>query len=143
MNRMSDAPPRAFTVRAVVLGLALALPIAWLTPWNDWFLRNAFLYNNYLPAIVTGVLLMLALVVNPLLGARRLQRGELTVVTALLLVIGGVVSSGFIRYWPIAVAGPRATCWATFWRLTRSLWRSVSTMAPIMATSRTRPAAWK
>ena len=109
----SDAPtapatpqPRAFTVRAVALGVALALPIAWLTPWNDWFLRNAFLYNNYLPAIVTGVLLVIALVVNPLLGARRLQRGELAVVTALLLVIGGVVSSGLMRYWPIAVAGP-------------------------------------
>ncbi len=103
---MSDAPPRAFTVRAVVLGLALALPIAWLTPWNDWFLRNAFLYNNYLPAIVTGVLLVLGMVVNPLLGRRRLQRGELAVVTSLLLVIGGVVSSGLIRYWPIAVVTP-------------------------------------
>ena len=29
------------------------------------------------------------------------------------------------------------------WRLTPGLWRSVSTMAPIMATSSTSPAAWK
>ena len=42
-----------------------------------------------------------------------------------------------------AVAGVRATCSAMFWRLTPDLWRRVSTMAPIMATSRIRPAAWK
>ena len=43
----------------------------------------------------------------------------------------------------IAVAGVRATCAAIDWRLTPSLWRSVSTIAPIMATSSTRPAIWK
>src|SRR5690606_35748738 len=35
----------------------------------------------------------------------------------------------------IAVAGVRATWAAMLWRLTPALWRSVSTMAPIMATS--------
>ena len=43
----------------------------------------------------------------------------------------------------IAVAGVRATCAGTDWRLTPSLWRSVSTMAPTMATSSTRPEIWK
>src|SRR6266508_1111129 len=43
----------------------------------------------------------------------------------------------------IAVALPRATCRLMFWRLTLGLWRSVSTIAPIMATSSTTPAAWK
>src|SRR5690242_17937912 len=41
------------------------------------------------------------------------------------------------------VAGPRRTWSATTWRFTPGLWRSVSTMAPIMATSSTMPAAWK
>ena len=37
----------------------------------------------------------------------------------------------------------RATCWLMSCRFTPSLWRSVSTMAPTIATSRTSPAAWK
>src|SRR5882724_9813348 len=41
----------------------------------------------------------------------------------------------------IADALVRATWSATFWRLAFGLWCSVSTMAPIMATSRTSPAA--
>src|SRR6266545_812357 len=43
----------------------------------------------------------------------------------------------------IAVALVRATCSATFCRFTFSRWRSVSTIAPTMATSSTSPAAWK
>src|ERR1700722_10933049 len=43
----------------------------------------------------------------------------------------------------MAVALVRATCSATFCRLTLGLWRNVNTMAPTMATSRTRPEAWK
>src|SRR5690606_2053608 len=43
----------------------------------------------------------------------------------------------------MAVSRVRATCCAMSWRLTPGLWRSVRTMAPIMATSSTRPDAWK
>ena len=41
------------------------------------------------------------------------------------------------------VAGPRATCAEIDWRLTFSRWRSVKTMAPIIAVSRIMPAPWK
>ena len=50
------------------------------------------------------------------------------------------------QYWKLydtAVAGVRATWTAIDCRLTYSRWRSVSTIAPTMATSRTRPATWK
>src|SRR4029079_13638311 len=49
------------------------------------------------------------------------------------------------RTWRIAIAVSwvRATWLSMFWRLTWGLWRSVSTMAPTMATSSTMPAAWK
>ena len=43
----------------------------------------------------------------------------------------------------IALARLRATWSAMFCRRTLGLCCSVSTMAPIMATSRTTPAAWK
>src|SRR5262249_19622380 len=49
------------------------------------------------------------------------------------------------RTWRISIAvfGVRATWSAMVWRLTPGLWRSVSTIAPIIATSSTTPAAWK
>src|SRR5438876_260235 len=43
----------------------------------------------------------------------------------------------------IEAARVRPTWAAMFWRLTPGLWRSVSTIAPIIATSSTSPAAWK
>src|SRR4051812_14667196 len=43
----------------------------------------------------------------------------------------------------IAIALVRAFWTLMSWRLTLALWRSVSTMAPIIATSSTRPASWK
>ena len=49
---------------------------------------------------------------------------------------------GFTSFSSIALAGSRYICASTFWRLTSERWRSVSTIAPIMATSRIRPASW-
>src|SRR5262245_12586389 len=56
---------------------------------------------------------------------------------------GTMASPGRTLTTSTAVALPRATWAAIDWRLTPSLWRSVRTMAPIMATSRIRPAPWK
>jgi len=102
----APAPRRAFSVRAVAIGILLALALAWLAPWNDWFLRNAYLFNNFLPPVVSALLLLVAVVVNPLLGRRRLARGELAVIAALVLAAGGLSSIGFARYWTIAVTAP-------------------------------------
>lgn len=96
---------RACTVRAVLLGLAFSAGLAWLTPVNDWLLGNTPLYNNYNPCIVTAIALLLALVVNPLLGRRRLHAGELVVVVALTLAVGGVVSGGLMRRHTAIMAG--------------------------------------
>src|SRR5260370_15585683 len=43
----------------------------------------------------------------------------------------------------IASSFVRRTCAPMSWRLTGTRWRRVSTIAPTMATSSTRPAAWK
>src|SRR4030088_1338160 len=43
----------------------------------------------------------------------------------------------------MASSGVRAFCTLMSCRLTLTLWRSVSTMAPIIATSSTMPASWK
>src|SRR4051812_21887237 len=80
----APAAGRALTPRAILLGLGLALPLAWLTPWNDWQLNNTYFFNDYLPPIIVVAALAIAVVVNPLLGRRRLARGELVVVVALV-----------------------------------------------------------
>lgn len=105
---MGDAssPPRSFTVRALIIGLLLAVAFAALAPLNDWQFKNTFLYSQQLPI---GVLLLVVLVgaaLNPLLGSRRLRTGELLVITALLLVVGGVASSGLTRLLYGVIAGP-------------------------------------
>ena len=106
---MSDAPTpepgRSLTPRAIGIGLALSVAIAVVTPINDWYLHNTALYNNQNPVIVTAVVLLLTAVLNPLLGARRLVRGELAVIAMLTLVIGGTVSAGLVRHLPAMIAG--------------------------------------
>src|SRR5450759_798110 len=59
-------------------------------------------------------------------------------------------ASASCRPWPeatlrtlIAISGVRAFCTLMSWRLILALWRNVSTMAPIIATSSTMPANWK
>src|SRR5947199_7683454 len=59
-------------------------------------------------------------------------------------------ASASCRPWPeatlrtrMASSGVRAFCTLISCRLTFALWRSVSTMAPIIATSSTMPASWK
>ena len=47
------------------------------------------------------------------------------------------------RMLPMQPGDVRATCAEMSCRFTPSLWRSVSTIAPIMATSSTSPAIWK
>jgi hypothetical protein len=88
------------TIRACFIGLLLTAIFAILVPWNDWQLKNTLLYNNYLPPVVSLVLLALGLAVNPLLGRFRLAQGELVVVAVMLLGLGGVASSGLMRYLP-------------------------------------------
>src|SRR5437879_3005884 len=54
-----------------------------------------------------------------------------------------IPSPGLGETMRMPVAGVRSTWSMITWRLTPGLWRSVSTMAPIIATSSTMPAAWK
>ena len=96
---------RAFTLRALLIGSLLSLIAAWVVPWNDWTMGNTYLYNNHAPLLLTLVLLVFGLVVNPLLGRFRLAAGEMVVIAGMLLAIGGAVSSGLARYLPTTIAG--------------------------------------
>ncbi|MBA3845895.1 MAG: hypothetical protein H0X45_04545 [Planctomycetes bacterium] len=102
----ASAAPRAFTLRAVLIGLAFAAVFAVLAPFNDWVVQNTYLYCHYLPPGILLALLVLTLGVNPLLGRRRLRAGEMAVVAAILFALGGTVSNGFARLWTQIVTRP-------------------------------------
>jgi len=91
-----DRPPalRACSPRALLIALLATVVLAVWIPINDWQLGNTQMYNNYLPPVVVGVLLLLALGVNPLLRLRRPARraGALTalVFAALAALVAAV-----------------------------------------------------
>jgi hypothetical protein len=99
-------PPRAMTVRAIVIGVLAVIAFAVATPFNDWMLGNTYFYCHYLPPGVTILVLLIGLFFNPLLGRHRLRTGELVVIVSMLLVLGGVASSGLMRVYPQVVTGP-------------------------------------
>ncbi len=100
----ADEPVRRIlTLRAILVGLGLTVLMGWVIPWNDWTLGNTLLYNNFMPPAVSIVLLVFGLAINPLLGRFRLHRGEMVVITVMLLGLGGVVSSGLNRYLPTVI----------------------------------------
>jgi hypothetical protein len=108
VERDEDASPRPriFTLRALGLGLLLAVLFSVLTPWNDWFLRNTYLNNHYMPLGLTLVLLLAGLVVNPLLGRLRFAAGEMVLIAVMMLGIAGITSSGLMRMLPFMMAAP-------------------------------------
>ncbi|MBA3685085.1 MAG: hypothetical protein H0W72_07560 [Planctomycetes bacterium] len=108
-----DQPPaapvpgkRALTARAVTVGILASAAVAAVTPINDWYLQNTYVYSQYLPIGVFLLVVVLGAVINPLLGRRRFATGELSVIVGMLLVLGGVVSSGLNRVLPPVIAGP-------------------------------------
>ena len=85
------------SLRAVILGLLAAMLIAAVGYINDQVLRLNFLVGNHFPISVFGVLIVIAIAVNPLL--RRIRRfwsfrpSEMAIVTALALVACSVPGS--------------------------------------------------
>lgn len=92
--------------RGVIVGAMLSFVVAVITPVNDWLLGNTAFYSQHLPIGVLVVLLVLAFGVNPWLGRWRLDGRDLRITTAMLLVLGGVVSNGLMGYLPAIIAGP-------------------------------------
>jgi hypothetical protein len=88
------------TIRAILLGLLGAMFIAVVAFFNDhvWLL-SAFV-GSHLPIFVFGMVILISLVTNPLLGAIRpewqLKPGELATILLILLVACSIPSFGFL-----------------------------------------------
>ena len=89
------------TVRALLLGLLLALLTAGLTYFNDQVIQNTFFIGNFLPVGVIGLVLFLVFLANPLVAAlsRRsaLSASEIALVAALGLAACAWPGSNFYR----------------------------------------------
>lgn len=99
-------PGKAFTPRALISGFVLVLLFAIVTPINDWMLKNTFLYSQHLAVGVFLFVVLMGAAINPLLGRFRYRAGEMMVMVAMLLVLGGVASSGLSRTFTPVIAGP-------------------------------------
>ena len=102
-------PPRAVTVRSVIVGLLGVGFICGLTPYNDYAMANTFLVGNALPVGLLLFVVVVVLGVNaPLLKlAPRLALGggELAVALGMALVSCALPSSGLMRYLPASLVG--------------------------------------
>jgi len=84
---MENSFRNPFTPRAGILGLGLGLFVSGFSYFNDHVVQSNYLIGNFLPVGIFGVVLVLALAINPLLaglGQRfALRGGEIAVAAAL------------------------------------------------------------
>ncbi len=89
------------TLRATILGLLGALFIAGTGYINDRILHLNLMVGNHLPISVFGLLILGAMLVNPVLylfhRSWRLRAGELVVIVAMMLVACSIPGSGLMR----------------------------------------------
>jgi len=99
------------SVRAILIGLLLALFVALGGHFNDVYMRQTYMVGNFLPISVIGILVVIVLAVKPLLFRLkprwRLRPGELAVIVALPLAVCVVPGSGFLRTFTPALVMPR------------------------------------
>jgi hypothetical protein len=100
-------------IRAIVLGLLLALFMCGYTYYNNQVLRQTFFVSNHLPIGVFGTLLVVVFVVNPVLRRIRpsfaLHAWELAIMVALALAVCPWPCVNGFRNFTTAVTFPNHT----------------------------------
>ena len=96
------------SIRAIVIGLLLAMLVAVGGHFNDVYMQQTYMVGNFFPISVVGVLLLLVLVINPLVWRisprLKFRAAELAVILALPLTVCVVPGSGFLRtFTPVMV----------------------------------------
>ncbi len=93
---------------AAIIALLGSLGIWGLVPYNNFWLKNTYLADTFLPEIVIAFLLLLVLVVNPVLWLMRpawvLDRRQVALVASLMLFAAVIPSNGLMRMFPRFVA---------------------------------------
>jgi len=98
------------SARSVVLGAIMCLVIGTVGPYWTFYLHSSNLFLDYSVAGATFFLFLLVLAFNGLLGQLwhrfALEPGELIVVTAMMLVAGGMTTMGLTGYLIPTITAP-------------------------------------
>ena len=100
---------RSHPIAAVLIGFFVSIIICFVTPYNNFVIRGAFVSDSYLPIAAMFQILLLVLCVNPLFRAlcprAVLSRRDMAIVVAMALVASVVPSHGLLRSVPYMLAG--------------------------------------
>ncbi len=96
------------TFSVLVIG-ALGCLFIWIaTPYNNFFLNNSFISDNYIPEAAVAFCLLLVLALNPVLNVLCpkyvLNRRQVALIFAILLMAAVLPSQGLLRMLPWSVA---------------------------------------
>ncbi|MBN1674567.1 MAG: hypothetical protein JXR37_26205 [Kiritimatiellae bacterium] len=112
MNDSFDEQGKTRVLSPILIGLAGAVFIWFITPYNNFVLGNAYISDDFMPVAALFVVLVLVLGVNPLLrrlapGA-ALNAGQMGIVFGILLIASVTPSQGLLRELPYSLAGAAA-----------------------------------
>lgn len=106
----APAPRLISPIRAFIIGACGVALLCAVTPYNDFRLKNTFLYGNHLPLGGLFLFALLIFGIQPLLRRNAPQHafrpGELLLIWAMLTCGAGLASSGLWRYLGPMVVAP-------------------------------------
>lgn len=92
---------------ALLIGLAGAVVIWVVTPYNNFIIGGGYVSDSFLPVVALALILLLVLVVSPLLRLLRprwaLNQQQLAVIFGILLVASVIPGQGLLRALPYAI----------------------------------------
>ncbi|RKU13277.1 hypothetical protein C6501_09440 [Candidatus Poribacteria bacterium] len=98
------------TVRALLLGLALVVVQAAITPYNDYYLQGTDIAGNHFPLGAVFTLIFLTLVINPILKSvfprATLNPAELIVIWVMMGISSAIPSKGMMGFLLPYLAAP-------------------------------------
>ena len=102
----------SFTPGRLVVALALSflgcISIWIVTPYNNFILKTGFISDDYLPASVLALLLLMVLIFNPVLMIIRrswaLDSKQIVLMVGIAFVAASISSSGLLRQLPYSLA---------------------------------------
>ena len=99
------------TIRAVVIGLIMAVVIGAVGFFNDLVMHQTFLFGSYMPIFIYGLAILFVVTLNPLLArisnGASLSGGELALIIAMMLPASYVSGRTFNHHFTPCLMTPR------------------------------------
>ena len=110
MGKVSDPYWHSVTARSILIGLACAVFLCLITPYNDYYIRGTFVAGNHFPIGSFFLYILLTLIGFIAIGRWRSQwaftPAEMVTIWCMMIVASGIPSSGFLRYHLFMLVSP-------------------------------------